>query len=360
MLKTIVKLKNISLFGGEDYEYNFPQTRYQGSKLKLINWIKSNVEHLEFETVLDIFGGTGSVSYLFKTMGKKVTFNDNLGFNSVIAKALIQNNSITLDEIDLKYIFNKHNNIKYTNIIQNNFKDIYFTDEENKLLDVLVSNIESIGDEYKRAIAYFALFQSCIIKRPYNLFHRKNLYVRMSDVKRSFGNKKTWDTPFEKHFVKFVKQANEAIFSNGNEHRIFNCDALLVPSNNYDLVYIDPPYISNTGTGVNYFEFYHFLEGLINYKDWFNMIDFDSKNNKLKSVQNPWNDKNLINSAFEDLFKKYQKSTLVISYRDDGIPSIEDLEKILITLGKKVEILTCDYRYVLSTKNIKEVLIIAR
>ena len=40
-------------------------------------------------------------------------------------------------------------------------------------------------NEKKQALAYFALFQSCIIKRPYNLFHRKNLYVRTKEMKRS-------------------------------------------------------------------------------------------------------------------------------------------------------------------------------
>jgi len=35
---------------------------------------------------------------------------------------------------------------------------------------------------------------------------------------------------------------------------------------NYDLAYIDPPYISAQGVGVDYLEFYHFLEGLVGWK----------------------------------------------------------------------------------------------
>ena len=31
---------------------------------------------------------------------------------------------------------------------------------------------------YRRLLKYLKDFQSCIIKRPFNLFHRKNLYVR--------------------------------------------------------------------------------------------------------------------------------------------------------------------------------------
>lgn len=55
-----------------------PSTRYQGSKRRILRWLYDNLNNLEFESVLDGFGGTGSVSYLFKLMQKKVTFNDVL------------------------------------------------------------------------------------------------------------------------------------------------------------------------------------------------------------------------------------------------------------------------------------------
>ena len=51
-----------------------PSTRYQGSKRRILPWLCKNIKDLEFDTVLDGFGGTGSVSYLFKLMGKQVTF----------------------------------------------------------------------------------------------------------------------------------------------------------------------------------------------------------------------------------------------------------------------------------------------
>ena len=61
----------------------FPKTRYLGSKLKLLQWISENLKNLSFDSVLDLFGGTGAVSYLFKTQGKRVTYNDNLKFNFI-------------------------------------------------------------------------------------------------------------------------------------------------------------------------------------------------------------------------------------------------------------------------------------
>ena len=162
----------------------FPSTRYQGSKLKIVNWIWENIKNIEFHTALDAFGGTGCVAYMFKQKGKQVTYNDILKFNWFIALALIENDSAKLTPADINFLVTKHKEIKYPSFVYDTFKDIYFTDEENRWMDIVVTNIGQLENLYKRALAYFALFQSCIIKRPFNLFHRKNLYLRLSDIER--------------------------------------------------------------------------------------------------------------------------------------------------------------------------------
>ena len=60
-------------------------------------------------------------------------------------------------------------------------------------------------------------------------------------MERSFGNKTTWDKPFEEWFQIFVEEANRAVFDNGQSNRALNCDAAEVQGE-YDLVYIDKPY----------------------------------------------------------------------------------------------------------------------
>lgn len=39
----------------------FPQTRYCGSKLRLIGWIAQSLDIYDYDTVLDAFGGTTTV-----------------------------------------------------------------------------------------------------------------------------------------------------------------------------------------------------------------------------------------------------------------------------------------------------------
>lgn len=338
----------------------FPSTRFQGSKLKIVNWIWDAVKDLSFDTALDAFGGTGSVGYMLKVKYKQITYNDILRFNWYIGAGLIENDSVKLSNEDIAFLLKKHSNINYPTFIYDTFKGIYFTDEENQWVDMLVTNIGLLNDLYKKALAYFALFQACIIKRPFNLFHRKNLYLRLSDVERNFGNKTTWDTPFDVHFRQFVMEGNRAVFCNGRRNKALNLDVFDMQED-FDLVYIDTPYISNKGVGVDYFGFYHFLEGLVNYPTWREMIDYRTKHKRLKGNNSVWTDKERIYSAFDRLFRKFNESILVISYRADGIPSVNELIYLLKKYKPTVKATKRrDYKYVLSTNNSAEVLLIGK
>ncbi len=342
-----------------DLSAKFPSTRYQGSKIKLVDWIWDQIADIEFTTCLDAFGGTGSVAYKFKQQGKQVTYNDVLRFNYYFGQALIENSQERLSQEEINWILSRHSTIVYPAFIQDTFSQIYFTDQENAWIDQTITNIRHLSNPYKFALAFYALCQACIIKRPYNLFHRANLYMRFAEVERSFGNKTTWDTSFEQWFRDFAQEANGAVFDNNQPNRSMNFDALDVPGS-YDLVYIDTPYISERGAAVDYRDFYHFLEGLTLYDEWYSYVDRRSKHRRLKPRQSVWTNKNLIHQAFDRLFQRYSDSILVVSYRSDGIPSEEELVALLRRVKPNVRVEHYGhYKYVLSTNSkSKEVLLI--
>ena len=327
----------------------FPSTRYQGSKTKLAQWIGEQIANYSFTTCLDAFAGTGAVAYQMKQMGKQVTYNDLLRFNYYIGLALIENSQTKLSPEEIDWLLQRHPDISYPRFVQDNFSGIYFTDAENAWIDQTITNTQYLTDPHKYALAFFALCQACIIKRPYNLFHRKNLYIRFAKVERSFGNKTTWDTPFEEWFRAFAGEANQAVFDNGQSNHALNLDAADVPGE-YDLVYVDPPYISRQGVAVDYRDFYHFLEGLTMYDEWGQHIDHRSKHRRLKPQPSEWTDKNRIHGAFARLFERFQESIIVVSYRSDGIPSESDLVSMLGRYKRTVRVEHFgQYRYVLST-----------
>ena len=81
-----------------------PSTRYQGSKRKILPWIYDCIKDVEFNTVLDAFGGSGMVSYLFKCMGKSVTYNDLYRYNCIIGESFVANNKVRLTDDDVEFI----------------------------------------------------------------------------------------------------------------------------------------------------------------------------------------------------------------------------------------------------------------
>ena len=349
----------------------FPSTRYRGSKRKIIPWLWDSFKELDFTSALDVFGGTASVSYLLKKMGKAVTYNDYLDFNYLIGLALIENEQTVLTKRDVGKALMPLPNGRSSNFVRETFKGIFFTDRENQWIDSVVARIGCIGNgspeaAYKRALLSFALFQSCLIKRPFNLFHRRNLYLRTADVKRGFGNKTSWDRRFKRYFLSFCMEASDAVFKGAKPCRAMRFDAKDIPNKNYDLVYIDPPYLTKTGDNEtsDYRRSYHFLEGLCNYNSWEELIDYRTPNFRMKPQANDWVNPEANSEAFDALFEKFKRSIIVVSYKKFGTPSIDTLIRMFRRHGRKVRSRSRHYKYALNHQNgsaelNREVLLIA-
>lgn len=350
----------------EDILNQAPSTRYQGSKRSVLPWIWKSIKDLKFDTALDAFGGTGSVSYLLKAMGKAVTFNDVLLSNYQTGIALIKNSQVLLNDEDTSFLLN--NGGREKNFIEKTFRGIYFLNSENRWLDRVVHNIRKLRHRYsgrtlqaKRALAYHALFQACLRKRPFNLFHRKNLHLRTAEVERSFGNKTTWDTSFERLFRGFVSDTSERVFCNGRNNYALCKDIFDLEENNYDLVYLDPPYVRpRERRPKDYHALYHFLEGLVDYENWSKKIDWDTQHRRRKPPQNKWMS-NTVEEDFTRVFEKFRNSIIVLSYGEPGVPSVKTIVKLLKDYKSRVVVRRRSYSYSLNRNNgkgLQEVLVI--
>ncbi|MBI3724312.1 DNA adenine methylase [bacterium] len=326
-----------------------PSTRYQGSKRKLLPWLEGIFSRLEFDSCLDAFGGTGSVSHLLKAMGKEVAYNDALLWNATIGRALVENDSVRLEPARARALAERSPLARCPDFIERTFAGIYFTRDENRWLDAAVANVRAIEPGFARDLAFFAIFQSCLAKRPYNLFHRKNLYMRTATIERSFGNKATWDRPFDEHFLAHVLEANAAVFEGRRRCRAL-CSRAEDVEGEFDLVYVDPPYLNRRGIGVDYRDFYHFLEGLVRYESWPALVDLSSRHRRFLKEKSEWSDARRIARAFSRVFERFERSTIVVSYRSEGIPSIDELARALRRVKRRV--VRHDqggYQYALST-----------
>lgn len=316
----------------------FPVTRYMGSKRKLLNEIWDVSKKFDFESVLDLFSGSGVVSYMYKAYGKKVISNDYMSMNAIAAKALVENNSVVLLQSDLNKILS--NTEIVDTFVQDTFKNIYFSDDDNAFIDLVRTNIRSLDNEYKRAIAMEALIRACTKKRPRGIF----TYVgdRYNDGRRDL--QKT----FKEQFIDAVEIINAAVFDNGKNNQVYNEDAMSLMTE-ADLVYIDPPYYTPKSDN-EYVRRYHFVEGLA--RDWKGVdIQYETKTKKFKSYPTPFSTRDGAADAFDRIFDQYSKSILVVSYSSNSLPNLDDMITIMKRHKRNVEVVPIEYRYSFGTRN---------
>jgi len=365
--KILNLIENTTIINEKEYDdkyiyekiKTFPKTRYYGSKKRVLSWIYENLKDLKFNTVLDGFGGTSSVSLLFKAMDKDVTYNDILKSNTISAKTLL------LDKMPIKILEAEKfiDNIKpiKNEFISKNFKNVFYTDDENEWLDGAIKEIYNVKDLKIQRLYLYCLFQSSLMKRPYNLFHRANLNLRINkDVKRKFGNLSTWNKPFQDLMKNSLFELNTLIWDNGKKQKILTAQNIEKINKTFDLVYLDPPYVTDKNKSDTYLKRYHFLEGLSNYDNWIYNIDYKTKIKfyNSNSINKSWEDKNIFKEKLFNLIKKHKNSIVVLSYMTNALPSIKELSKFFEENFSKVTISRQNISHALVKKERTEILII--
>ena len=279
-----------------------------GSKARILSFIWESVKEFNIKSVLDAFSGSGVVSYLFKTKGLKVYSNDFLHFAAIISKALIENNNIILTKSDIEFLFESAPNS--TKFIQETFRGLYFSDQENEFLDNVRYNIELLEHPLKKALALAALCRSCMKRRAREIF----TFVgdRYDDGRRDLR------MGLREHFIENIKLFNEAVFDNGKDNKSSNLDIFELDVR-ADLVYLDPPYYTPNSDN-DYSRRYHFVEGLA--RNWQGLeIQKDTKTKKFKKYHTLFTSKSEVYTAFHKLFEKFSQSIIVLSYSSNSYPT---------------------------------------
>ncbi len=311
----------------------YPPTRFMGSKSKLLSEIWSVVSQFNVNTVVDLFSGSGVVGYMLKAQGKAVVSNDYMAMSATFTKAMIENNTVTLPLEEAKELLVAHKESDH--FVATTFKGLYYSDEENDLIDTLRTNIASMRDQYKQAIAMTSLIRACLKKRPRGIFtytgHRYD--DGRQDLKKSLAQQ----------FLESVDAVNKAIFDNGKANFSKHGDAMDFKVENADLVYIDPPYYSPLSDN-EYVRRYHFVEGLA--RDWKGVeIQEHTQTKKFKSYPTPFSTRKGAADAFDKLFKKFANSILVVSYSSNSQPTQDEMVAIMAKYKEHVEVIPIDYKY---------------
>ncbi len=311
----------------------YPPTRFMGSKSKLLSEIWSVASQFKVNTVVDLFSGSGIVGYMFKAQGKAVVSNDYMAMSAMFTKAMVENNSVTLPLEEAKELLVTHKESDH--FVASTFKGLYYTDEENDLIDTLRTNFAAIKDQYKHAIAMSALIRACMKKRPRGIFTYTG--------QRYNDGRKDLQKTLAQQFLDAVEAVNKAVFDNGQINRSKQGDAMDLMIEQADMVYIDPPYYSPLSDN-EFVRRYHFVEGLA--RDWKGVeIQQHTQTKKFKSYPTPFATRKGASDAFDHLFRKFANSILIVSYSSNSLPTQDEMVAIMAKYKEHVEVIPVNYKY---------------
>lgn len=288
----------------------------------------------------DLFAGTGTMGFNAKTMFKSVASNDLEYYSFVINYALLK--------------------CEYTPQLQQ------YIDTCNMLPSVegLIYREYSSGGAEERMFFTTANATKCDAIRQW--IHTKYKNEEISEVENYFllasllvsidkvanttsvygAYLKEYKASACKRFVlKPIHQT--AQIANKDLNRIFNVPTeQLVSHHKFDVVYLDPPYnqrqYSANYSPLNYIALY---DSAVTLKGKTGLIDNYSKSLFCSKVK--------VEGAFESIIQNIQCNYLIMSYNNEGLLSLENLKKILMTRGS-VTLYKMQYKKFKAQQAVKE------
>ncbi len=319
----------------------YPTINYIGNKEKIVEWISSLLP-TDAKSFFDVFAGGCSVAYMAKEKGLQVFANDILNINYQIAEALIENPNETLDQTDLKLIFEGE---PFKGFMTLNYTNQFYFEEECMQLDLYRTNIEKLSTKYKKALALTLMRRAMIRKMPYPRFTIKwDKVKQLRDEEFSYQHYKRrrhyHNQSFKFHFEDNLKEYNESVFDNGKRNIAYNLDVYEALSKiKADIIYMDPPY---AGTMNDYFGFYGLLDSYIT-------------STVVEPFDNNFINKKTIIEQFDRLFSRLTNFKYwMLSYNSRSKPTKEELLSLLQQYAKEVDVYEMPYAYKVTGKEKKQ------
>ena len=316
---------------------------YIGSKLSLLDFLYKSIISIidkDCTTFCDLFAGTGIVGRYFKSKNFSIIANDIQYYSYVLNKHYIENHKYlsfknlndeikTLKEAPIKekylIVCEYLNNIDYREgFIYNNYslggtKDkeyqrIYFSDENALKCDAIRIKIEEW------------LYNKSINKNEY-YFLLTSLLENVDKCANTASVYGAFLKDIKKTALKTFNYYPAELFINDIEHQVYNIDSnKLIENIKTDILYLDPPYNKR-----QYSDNYHILETIAKYDNPHIKGKTGLRNDRIKSL---YCSKNDVYNTFEDLINKADAKYIFLSYNNEGLLSLEDIEKIMSKKGE--------------------------
>jgi adenine-specific DNA-methyltransferase len=315
--------------------------KYAGSKLKLLPHILHLAQKVRPQTVFDGFSGTTRVSQAFAQAGYRVIANDIAVWSRVFAECYLLSpypREHYQDLIDhLNALPGRHGWFSEHYGISDGLKKPWQLHNTLRL-DAIREEIEQLSG-HEKAVALASLI------------------LAMDEVDNTIGHYASYLSEWSPRSYREMKLRLPRIIQTIKKHIVHQADIFdVVSAIDADLAYYDPPYGSNNDkmppSRVRYASYYHL---------WTSICLFDKPELFGKAKRRADTSDTLSASVFEDfrrteagrfvvveaierLLQQTKAKHIILSYSSGGRATAEELNDVIRTSGKLLEVVEIDYQ----------------
>ena len=319
--------------------------KYAGSKLKIIPYIAEIVSELDgVKSVLDGFSGTTRVSQAFGQMGFDTTSNDLSVWSEVFATCYLK--ATGSDKYYQELIDHLNAMEGYDGWFTENYGATQvhqkkpFQQKNTRKLDAIRDEIDRLNLNWE---------DKCVLL--------SSLILALDAVDSTMGHYVAYLSKWSPRSYKDLKLRLPQRFELKNNHRVVRGDVFDTISNNeFDFVYLDPPYGSNNEkmppSRVRYASYYHI---------WTTVIQNDKPQIFGKANRREDSRDTVSASVFEEfrkntdghfiamealgkLISNTRSRYILLSYSSGGRATKEELNNIISASGKLLKAIEIDYK----------------
>ncbi len=346
-------MQTLNLF--DDLVVDAPETqgiKYAGSKLKLLPYILQLVQKVKPHTVLDGFAGTTRVSQALAQTGHRVIANDIAVWSKVFGTC---------------YLLNPYPAEHYQPLIDHlntlPGKDGWFTEhyggEPNSGCSVGEDNLKKPWQKHntRRLDAIREEIDRLFLPECEKAVALTSLILALDEVDSTLGHFASYLNDWSPRSHKKLHLKIPRLIPQTESHRVTHGNVFdLLPKVEADLAYFDPPYGSNNEkmppSRVRYAAYYHL---------WTTVCLNDKPPLFGKAKRREDTSDTVVNSEFEE-FRKNEAGRfialdaierllaaartqhIILSYSSGGRATAEQLNDIIASVGRVIEVLEIDYR----------------
>lgn len=305
---------------------------YIGSKLSLIEFLQNTIYNVtgykkgDEYIFADLFAGTGIVGAKFKANGCNVISNDIQHYSYILNKHYIENNS-PIDTSLLSYL-NSLSGID--GFVYNNYcwgsgsERNYFTDYNGRKCDAIRQELEKLLSSEKITYSQYFYFLASLINSIDKYANTASVYgAFLKHIKKSAA----------KEFILELLP----IIDGGKKGKVYNADINeLIHNISGDVLYLDPPYNER-----QYCANYHVLETISRYDN--PNIQGKTGLRDYKTQKSAFCSKRTVEQVFDNLISSANFKYVFLSYNNEGLMSLDTIEKIMSRYGE-YKLFTTDYK----------------